>query len=230
MTRIRAWWHGLSTRSRVVVAAVAVVVVLAVAATGGQPASETAARPTSTASVAPSQTATALPSANAPAATAPVTPSVAPASDTPAPSTADSVTSLGSPIPGLTAADVKLNIEERGFTCEGPTLFLDGVDYVCEDASDPMVDYRVEITGMSPTDIRSVDATILWYGDKAELDARADEFLGYIATLPYGGATPEKARAWVKAHATGTATFGGAKYELSTAGTGLARVLTITGS
>jgi hypothetical protein len=50
------------------------------------------------------------------------------------------------------------------------------------------------------------------FQDRPELGAKADEFLGYIATLPYDGAKPNEAKAWVQGKASGSATFGGAKF------------------
>jgi hypothetical protein len=140
-----------------------------------------------------------------------------------------SVAQLGAQIPGLAAADVKLNLEPKGFTCEGPTSFLDGVDYIRDFHHAPTYSERVEITGMSPSDIRSVESTFFWFGAKAQLDANADAFLGYMATLPYEGASPEPAKTWVTSHQTGETSFGPAKYALTTAPTGLVRTLDVTG-
>jgi hypothetical protein len=129
----------------------------------------------------------------------------------------DSVAQFGSQIPGLTAADVTINLEDRGHTCEGPNEFLDGVEYLCELDTDPIYVERVEIVGMSPTEIRSVESAYFWFGDPTQMDARADDFLGYMATLPYEGAAPADARTWVQANTSGTTTFGPATYELTEA-------------
>ena len=212
--RIGSWWRGLSTRGKAIVAGVIVVLLLAIGVSGNPP------DPTS-----PSPRPSVAIASSAPPSEKPATPAV---TEEASPS-GESVAQFGAQIPGLTAADVKLNLGDRGFTCEGQTLFLDGIDEICQDERDPTFDYRVEIVGMNPTDIRQVEAVHFWYGDKAVQDGDADAFLGYIATLPYEGAEPEAARAWVEDNDEGTATFGGATFTLTTGGDGLARILTISG-
>ena len=120
-------------------------------------------------------------------------------------------------IAGLTAADVKLNLENRGFTCTGPGGGA-SVNYACTSSG-----YQVFFSGPGVTSIASVNAVAL--GD----DSAAREFLGYVATLPYDGADPTKARSWVDANVgtNATTTIGNAKFTLG--GPSGGRTLDITG-
>lgn len=140
------------------------------------------------------------------------------------------IATLGSPIPGLTAADVKLNVENRGLTCTGPNPLENGITYTCSATStDGNTQWQVELFGSDPTTIRSVIATVMWLGT-GSADPAMDDFLGYIATLPYDGSTPEDARAWARANDAGERAFGAVKYSLTTAATGRARILTMRGN
>jgi hypothetical protein len=131
-------------------------------------------------------------------------------------------------IPGLTTADVKLNLENRGLTCDGGSTTGNGTVWTCK-GSDATTDWEVDIFGTSVLEIRSVDAVVLWSG-AGDGGAAFDAFLGYVATLPYDGAQPEAAKAWVVANENGTKSFGDASYALASATTGRARTLTITGT
>lgn len=140
------------------------------------------------------------------------------------------IASLGEQIPGLTAADVKLNLEGRGLTCTGPATLTDGISYTCAGTSgDGSTQWQVEMYGSGPTAIRSVVATVLWFG-AGSAETATDEFLGYVATLPYEGSTPQDARAWVTANDAGDRVFGGVTYSLTSADTGRARILTMRGN
>lgn len=67
-------------------------------------------------------------------------------------------------IPGLTAADLKLNLQDRGFSCSGPDLdATGGVQYLCERGTD----YIVLLLGRSPTEIYYVDATAVVISPRA---------------------------------------------------------------
>jgi hypothetical protein len=217
-TKVIAWWRGLSLRGKAIVVAITTILVLVAGASGDPPSS-------SNLSVGPTDAPSPSPEVFSPGPTA--------AAETPrsaAPTSSDSVTAFGSQIRGLTADDVLATLRDRGFVCEGPTTFLDGVDYICDFDEDPLYSFRVEITGLTPSDIRAVEAVFFWFGDKAQLDAGADDFLGLIASLPYEGSSPEEARNWVQSKEEGTTFIGPATFELMTADTGLTRVLEISGS
>lgn len=200
MGRVRAWWATRSRRGKALTIVAIVVLLLIVGTAGGPP----------------------RPSTGGGSSTPPASVGVRPPASV-------GVATLGSPIPGLTAADVKLNVEERGLTCTGPDPLEDGITYTCSASStDGNTQWQVELFGSDPTTIRSVIATVLWSG-AGSADPAMDDFLGYIATLPYDGSTPEEARAWARANDAGERAFGAVTYSLTTAGTGRARILTMRG-
>ncbi|MCX2728526.1 hypothetical protein OO015_13630 (plasmid) [Thermomicrobium sp. 4228-Ro] len=118
------------------------------------------------------------------------------AQGSPTPEISPTVQSDRPVIPGITAADITLNLEKKGFDCD---LWLGQVNpqWTCTlqlpgDAGEA----RVVVHGYSPTRILYIDATVMaWH--MSIVDA-ATPILGYVATLPYEGAEPEKARDWVK--------------------------------
>jgi hypothetical protein len=132
-------------------------------------------------------------------------------------------------IPGLTAADIKVNLEQDlGFHFTGPemrqTFAVDhgeGVD------STTGVKLICDIYESSPMAIQWVEFMVDGSGvagsiNPALFNAVAEGYFGYVATLPYEGADPEKAKAWVKANVKTankqgkvlTTVIGPVKYEL----------------
>lgn len=124
-------------------------------------------------------------------------------------------------IPGLTNADIKLNLQDRGFDCSGPELTGDTATWSCTRTSG-LADLTVRYWGPSPTVVEGVDAQSIFADDQL-----AAEFLGFIATLPYDGADPVAARDWVQARIgqAKSTTIGGARFTLG--GPENARYLTI---
>jgi len=94
-------------------------------------------------------------------------------------------------IPGLTAVDVTGNLRNRGFQCTGPNFTSDGATWDCTQ-SIGSARLGVHVWGNSPSSIWLVDCEIL--GGTAQ---QASDFLGYLATTPYAGAEPVRARQWV---------------------------------
>lgn len=147
------------------------------------------------------------------------------ATNTPKPSNTPKPTNTAKPSPtatntpappefirGLTAVDVTGNLKDRGFDCKGPTKLQTLVEWVCENSAD---DIKVSMLGRDATHIRSIDATVFAFS-AAPSDARAKDFLGFLATVPYDDASQAEARAWVEAH-IGEQTemvFGSAKYSV----------------
>ena len=123
-------------------------------------------------------------------------------------------------IPGLAAADVTLNLEQKDFSCSGPTKLQTKIAYACE-WSDGVMDMVVDVYGLSPTKITLVEATATDIGPEVRHDEITD-FLAYVATLPYEGAQPEQAAEWVRANVAKadkrgqvlSQAFGPALYEL----------------
>jgi len=114
---------------------------------------------------------------------------------------------LSSPtIPGLTAADVTGNLERRGLDCTGIRIESGGTaTWFCSGSAG-----QVTVRGTSPTRIRAVNAAA--FGS----DRQAADFLGFVATVPYDGAQPQSARAWVESQVAsgGSTSFGGARFQL----------------
>jgi hypothetical protein len=131
-------------------------------------------------------------------------------------------------LPGLTAADVTINMENKGFECGGMQIGEKYTTWACESTLAPLGDAQrhtvtdvvLQVTGDGPSEIYSVDTTVLVY-DRAGNDELAGELLGYVATIPYEGSQPELARAWVENNVSQVdkgvvkrQTFGGVDYEL----------------
>lgn len=98
-------------------------------------------------------------------------------------------------IPGLTAADIKLNLKDKGFACSGPDSLVDLVEWVCEDKTNSY-QYTVEIVGESAFKIYVVTATAVNFTGQGVTDQDI-QFLAYIASMPYEGAQPQEAKDWV---------------------------------
>jgi hypothetical protein len=103
-------------------------------------------------------------------------------------------------IPGLELVDVTLNLEQRDLaTCDSPHEFNNRYTTFCSDDSVNVVySLLVDISGPDINRVDYISATVIQL-----VDQPTDEFpkllLGFIATMPYDGADPEAARAWVEA-------------------------------
>jgi hypothetical protein len=119
-------------------------------------------------------------------------------------------------LPGLTPQDVYLNLENRGFECSEPELMRpeDEVRWTCE-KQEAQGEYSVQIDSKDANSVRLVEARVSSH-DPARADALAQDFLGYVARVPYEGAQPEEAEAWVEQNVGSTlsAEFGGVSYTL----------------
>lgn len=131
-------------------------------------------------------------------------------------------------IPGMESGILRTGLERRGLSCVGPQQFEQWVTWECSGTEDA-ARYVLVMRGLNASRILSVDATVLQSGPD---DAVTAEFLGYVATIPYEGARPEEARAWVQsqvgASESARKAFGAAMYALS--GPPESRSLTITPS
>jgi hypothetical protein len=119
-------------------------------------------------------------------------------------------------IPGLTPQDVYLNLENRGFKCSEPKLMghQNEVRWTCEKQK-THGEYSVEINSSDANSVRLIEAWVI-SNEPARADALAQDFLGYVARVPYEGAQPEEAKAWVKQNVGSkvSAEFGGVSYTL----------------
>lgn len=169
-------------------------------------------------------TATLLPSTSTPIAATPISPMQAPAATLvqntstplPLPIASKKTTAL---LPGLQPADVKVNLENLAFTCsdvqENKPYFI----WTCKRET-AQVQLRADIYGQSILSLDYINAAVMQ--STLPNDDRATSFLGFIASMPYDGAEPDNARAWVEktlptitqSGDVRTATFGGVKYEL----------------
>jgi hypothetical protein len=76
--------------------------------------------------------------------------------------------------------------------------------------------YLVEIDSKDANSVRLLKAWVI-ADDPARADALAGDFLGYVARVPYEGAQPEEAKAWVEQNvgSKASAKFGGVSYTLA---------------
>jgi outer membrane biosynthesis protein TonB len=122
-------------------------------------------------------------------------------------------------IPGLTPQDVYLSLENRGFTCSEPEVMghENDVRWTCE-RQEAKGRYLVEINSKDANSVRLLKAWVISPREPpARADALAQDFLGYVARVPYEGAQPEEAKAWVEqsAGSKASAKFGGVSYTLA---------------
>lgn len=118
-------------------------------------------------------------------------------------------------IPGMTPADVYGNLAEKGFTKAGPSK-VGGDAYWKLTSKDAAGENVVGVYGPDASSVRLIDVLSLSF-THADPDAAARDFLGYVATLPYDGADPAKARAWIEQNISqqqATTTIGGVTFAL----------------
>lgn len=100
-------------------------------------------------------------------------------------------------IPGLNPADITVNLEQRGLTCAPVEEWAVYYFRSCKGSEGDLVDIEVSIFGKQLFEVDYISASVYQYHSTPE-PAIAAPFLGYMATLPYDGATPEVARMWVE--------------------------------
>ena len=118
-------------------------------------------------------------------------PTMAP-SNTPQPTATEESTAL---LPGLMPANVTVNLEQRGFTCDS----LEQVQiYYARTCTKDSVDYslRVDIYGREAFAVDLIESSVLQFANPDKEFAAS--FLGFMATMPYDGAVQEEARNWVE--------------------------------
>lgn len=116
-------------------------------------------------------------------------------------------------IPGLTAVDVHGNMEKIGF--ETQKNLGSEIATWTSIKSDENGDYKVTVTGNGPEKITSVDANYTKLSSpKMEIAA---QFMQFVSSLPYTGANPEAAKAWVNDHAKkgGDTLISGVKFRIT---------------
>lgn len=124
------------------------------------------------------------------------------------------------PIPGLAPVDVYLNLENKGFTTD-KRFGKEQHTFVCKEETGVFLNTAsITIPAGQGADVVTVVNAMHQNYSAASTDALAVGFLGYCATLPYDGAEPAKARAWVEANIgkNASAVFGGVNFQLFTNG------------
>src|SRR3989338_5890476 len=101
-------------------------------------------------------------------------------------------------LPGLTTADVTLNFKDQGFTCSDMQQGKIGVTWTCKQET-PDHEYTVITFGDGPLEILFVQANALNYGSR-DTNEVSSEFIGYVASLSFDGASPSEAKNWVQSN------------------------------
>jgi hypothetical protein len=95
-------------------------------------------------------------------------------------------------IPGFALPELRTSLEKAGFTCVRSGTATPPPLWDCARQT-PGGDFRVSVYGPAPSSVTRILAEIL-----TRDRGLARGFLAAIATTPYRGAKPEKARAWVE--------------------------------
>lgn len=114
-------------------------------------------------------------------------------------------------IPGITAADVSVALEKKGFT----KMVGSDKNWIYNLQND---DYTINvfISGDSPEKIIQVKATFIFFTQKP-VQKIAKDFLTPVITLPYKGSNPTYARLWFDKNINGESNemIGGVKFMIS---------------
>lgn len=118
-------------------------------------------------------------------------------------------------IPCLGARRLARELQALGFTYRPPTRLVGGLSWLMTWESAGAT-YRVDVVGSSAEEIRRVAASFLGVPPHATA-AHGIDFLGFVATVPYQGAEPARAQAWVRDHygIDAETVIGGAHFRLS---------------
>jgi hypothetical protein len=123
-----------------------------------------------------------------------------------------------SQIPGLTPRNVTVTLEQNQFTCTLPVKGAVYYERTCTRGVPAVQVFQVVISGRAPGTVDFIEAFILQYENPE--NEIAIQILSLIAGLPYDGAAPDEARAWVESAVpalsgdTQETTLGGVKYVL----------------
>jgi len=116
-------------------------------------------------------------------------------------------------IPGLVAVDVHGSMEKIGFQTE--KNIGANISTWRSKMSDENGNYEVVVTGGGPQKIITVDGRYSTFSDPNMVSAT--QFMQYVSTLPYKGANPVAAKAWVGSHADkgGDTLINGVKFHIT---------------
>ena len=126
------------------------------------------------------------------------------------------------PLPGVTAADLTTNLENRRWKCSKPQKATESANTTTFNCSSKDKSASVKVWGTNTRDI-----TWITVNSKTKISYGWPRF---IATLPIDGVDPAAAQKWVtsalNAKTSTTKTFGDIKFSV-VIGSGIARTLTI---
>lgn len=105
-------------------------------------------------------------------------------------------------IPEICASDIYMNLEKKGFKCSGLrvrktiTAGRKEAYWECKEEGAQGL-YVAEVIGHFPCEILNVQATSVYYGSGSGKRFHQD-YLGYMASLPYKSSKPKETSDWVK--------------------------------
>jgi hypothetical protein len=99
-------------------------------------------------------------------------------------------------LPGLSPVNVTVGLEGQKFTCTAVKKGTVSYERTCVRGLPSINLIQVLISGKEPSIVDFIDVSVL-QNENPENKA-AQELLSFIASMPYDGATPEEARAWVE--------------------------------
>jgi len=124
-------------------------------------------------------------------------------------------------LPGLSAVNVTVNLEGQEFTCTQAKKVAGHYERTCLKGLPATNLFQVVISGKEPFVVDFIRTSVR-QNENPDKEI-ATELLSFMATLPYDGATPEDARAWIentiptlsgKPEAAEEKMFGEVKYKL----------------
>ena len=123
---------------------------------------------------------------------------------------------------GLSPVNITLNLEKQNFTCTAVKKVTAYYERTCTKGTSSTYLFQVLISGRESFIVDFIETSVLQYSDPDSKNAIP--ILGFMASLPYEGASPDEAQAWVESTIPaleGTSgnrqerLFGGVKYVLS---------------
>jgi hypothetical protein len=115
-------------------------------------------------------------------------------------STVAEATASARAIPSLHARTVYRTLAAQDFVCSGPAKKAGQMKWTCIKKAGSS-NYSVTLTGNSATQLTNIRGSATIRASKPKPVAAS--FVGYVATIPYKGANPNKARAWATRHIGG---------------------------
>jgi len=98
-------------------------------------------------------------------------------------------------LPGLLPADVTVNLENQGMECGGVEKLQLYYVRTCTKSNSSVL-LRVDVYGRQAFSVDLIEASAIQF-DSAS-NSLAEDFLGFVSTMPYDGAMPAEARAWIE--------------------------------